>query len=315
MPPDGTYVQVMSYAVRLVADSISPDGVRISTFEACYPRIVHSELMTHGMLTKNAASSRAIPINKMIAAVLASERTPQWWGAAQKGMQASVEVPADIKEQAQLIWDQARANAAASARQLGSLGLHKQIPNRLLEPFQWMTTLITGTDWSNFFALRAHADAQPEFQVFAAAMRDLHETSTPVALGYGQWHMPLTFPEEIADGPLIDWRRVSAGRAGRVSYKTHNGVRDPQADLGLFNSLTSSGHMSPLGHVARPFSAEEWNARRELQNLAHVIDGFDERHRAVVERQLEYAGNLRGWWPLRKDIPNEHDFSLVAKQA
>jgi hypothetical protein len=161
------------------------------------------------------------------------------------------------------------------------LNVHKQVANRLLEPFMWHTVIVTATEWDNFFALRCHSDAQPEIRRAATEMRAALEASEPAELGEGEWHLPLIRPEDLEeDRPEEDLVKISAGRCARVSYLTHAGVRDLDADIELHDRLLASGHMSPLEHPGRPLSEAE---------LA----------------ESEWSGNFRGWRQYRKTIRDE----------
>jgi thymidylate synthase ThyX len=159
------------YKVVVLADSVAPNGSRLFTVEATYPRFVHSELMTHRQFSRNAASSRAIPVEKTLARVWDEPATPISWGKNQKGMQAEEELLGVDLGFARSYWTEARNKAAQQADKMVKMGVHKQIVNRLLEPFVWMTTIISATDWANFFALRCHRDAQPEIREIADRIR------------------------------------------------------------------------------------------------------------------------------------------------
>lgn len=295
----------------VLADSISPDGVRLTSLELVYPRFFHSELMTHRMLSRNAASSRAVPVLKMIDKVRDNPAQPSHWGRNQSGMQARQELEGSELERAKATWALILDQSLAAAVSLAEVGAHKQFANRITEPYQHITVLISATEWDNFFALRAHPDAQPEFQQLAVLARQAMQDSIPLSLGYDEWHLPLVIDEEREAYPHLDWLKVSAGRCCRISYLTHDGIRDPQADITLYEQLVADGHMSPLEHVARPFSAAEWQARRELQLQAEKIPGLDDLARAQIIDSLGFNGNLRGWTQLRKTIAGEHDFSQV----
>jgi thymidylate synthase ThyX len=280
----------MTYSAKIVADSISKSGHRVTTMEVMFPRMVLAEFNTHRMLSKNSASSRAIPIAKQLDRIKSEPVLPVYWGANQSGMQAFAELDESAQKAAKTEWLSARDDAVRHAEQLFEIGLHKQLVNRILEPFMWHTVIVTGTEWSNFFALRANEMAQPEIRTIAEMMRDAYESSKPKLLGNDEWHMPLIQPEEF-DGAFEkteDARKISAARCARVSYLTHDGKRDLEADLILYKRLTSGGHMSPLEHVARPMTDEE------LQ-------------------EAEFRGNFRGWVQLRKLVPNEDDYSKVEK--
>src|ERR1700761_6199615 len=162
----------MAFSARVLLDSRSPSGARLTTFEVRYPRFIHSEMMTHRMFSRNAASSRAIPIKKMIAAVRDEPALPVYWGRNQTGMSAREEIPPEIAELARAQWQSALEDALRHAERLAEkdIDLHKQLVNRLLEPFAWITVIITASDWANFFTQRCHEDAQPEIKRIADMM-------------------------------------------------------------------------------------------------------------------------------------------------
>lgn len=256
----------MAYKARILADSLNPAGVRLTTFEITFPRMVLAEFNTHRMLSRNAASSRAIPIQKMIERVRKDPVRPVWWGKNQKGMQAKAELTGWRRYAAELVWLQARWVAIAIAWILFKIGLHKQIANRILEPWMWITVIVSATEWENFFKLRCHEDAQPEIQKIARMMQALYGYNKPKPLKEGEWHNPMLlstddtelldadFPEhpsiEIAP-QLPDSALVGIGRCARVSYLTHDGKRDYDADIELARTLAENGHWSPFEHVAK----------------------------------------------------------------
>jgi thymidylate synthase ThyX len=290
------------YACRIEADSVSGAGHRLTTFVVSYPRFIHSEVMTHRVFSRNAASSRAIPIQKMIERVMSDPAEPVSWGKNQKGMQADEELDMLASLAAQSVWHRAMRQAVAHAREMVELGVHKQIANRLLEPFAWMETIITATEWENFFNLRTHKDAQPEFQHLAKLMKAAYESSAPSAV-YGEgWHLPFVTQDELGleiGEESLEAMLISAGRCARVSYLTHDGRRNLGEDIALAKRLQASGHMSPFEHVARPMTKDElwytdpWYAKTmpaELQWLA---------------AQRHMCGNFRGWVQYRKTMMNE----------
>jgi len=237
---------------KSVAASISPDGLEIHTLELQYPRFIHSEFMTHRVFSRNAASSRAIPVAKMIEQVRNDPAMPIHWGKNQPGMQAHEQLADTVEVQQQ--WRNAARDAANRAEQMSALGLHKQVVNRILEPFQLMRTLVTSTEWDNFFALRDHPDAQPEIQALATAMRDAITGADTKSLEYGEWHLPYVRPDErelFRDATLL---KLSTARCARVSYLTHDGQKpDVQKDLELYERLVGSQpiHASPAEHQAQ----------------------------------------------------------------
>jgi thymidylate synthase ThyX len=255
----------MGYSARVLLDSISPAGARLVTMEVRYPRIVHAEMMTHRVFSRNAGSSRAIPIKRMIAAVREESAMPIYWGKNQVGMSAAQELDEDARGRAEVEWRRALDNALESAERLSdsSIGLHKQLVNRILEPFSWITVIITATEWGNFFTQRCHPDAQPEIRHIADLMLQAFNGSEPVEVRAKEWHLPLIAPDE-RDQDVAVLRKVSVARCARVSYLTHDGVRDQSKDIDLFDKLLdggANGHWSPFEHVATPLDdATQWCA-------------------------------------------------------
>lgn len=249
----------MSIYAKVVADSISAAGKRISTLELQYPRFIHSEAMTHRVFSRNAMSSRAIPVAKMIEQVRNNPAMPVHWGANRPGMQAREELAGTARESAIFLWHRAAQQAADLAQQMTDFGLHKQVANRVLEPFQWMRTLVTATEWDNFFELRAHPDAQPEFQKLALAMRDAMGATEPVkrhsmAVDGSSWHLPYVSDEERATYRTEVLLKLSTARCARVSYLNHDGEKpDFAKDIELYERLVGSvpRHASPAEHQAK----------------------------------------------------------------
>lgn len=301
----------MAYDAKVVADSVSEAGDRLTTMEVTFPRMVLAEFNTHRVFSRNSASSRAIPVEKQLQRIMDDPFIPVWWGRTQSGMQADHELEGQQLEQARLEWLAARDGAVGHVQRLLELGLHKQITNRLLEPFMWHTVIVTATEWSNFFALRANPMAQPEIRVIAEMMRDLYDESEPALVKGGEWHLPLIQPEE-RDG-VFEFseaaRKISAARCARVSYLTHDGRRDIEADLKLYDRLVGAGHMSPFEHVATPF-AQPYISRQE-RALVEYGDGYMDSSDLVKYPLAHDSGNFRGWKQLRKFLPNEDDFSKV----
>jgi len=234
----------------------------------------------------------------MIRMVKENPYVPTHWGKNQKGMQADKEL-SDIEQRAsRAAWYGAMSQAVSHAKELAEIGVHKQITNRLLEPFMWHTAIISSTEWSNFFHLRCHKDAHPEIRRAAERMREAMDKSVQRVVNYGDWHTPLVeqgeaWNLEIASAEL-DVRKVSVGRCARVSHLTHEGVRDPQEDIKLCDRLLASGHMSPFEHVARPMALTDyrWLSRSDL---------------GAALLGASWCGNFKGWVQFRKEIPNEHD--------
>jgi thymidylate synthase ThyX len=302
----------MPFDAKVLADSLSPAGFRLTTLEATFPRFVLAEFNTHRVFSRNSASSRAIPIAKQLRRVLEDPYVPIEFGSNQPGMQAGPALSDAKGDAAEREWLGARDDAVrrvlgliadpqtisadddlleilqrveAAIRDRAQppewLNVHKQVANRLLEPFMWHTVIVTATEWDNFWNLRCHPDAQPEIRLIAEQMHAAMAGSGPSELEQGEWHLPLVRPEDREQVASIeDLIKISAGRCARVSYLTHAGKRDLDADIQLHDRLLESGHMSPLEHPAQPLTDAE------------LAEG-------------EWSGNFRGWRSYRKLIPGE----------
>lgn len=259
---------------QVIADSISPAGNRLTTIEAKYHRFVHSELMTHRLFSRNAASSRAIPVRKTIEQVQTNPAVPFSFPEEQKGMNGGRELPVLDLQRAKEAWLEARDDAVRSAIRLVNLGVHKSVVNRLLEPFSWITVIISATEWDGFFAQRCHKDAMPELRMAAEAIKTAYDNSTPTPLDYGQWHMPYVQENEGFDTETA--KRVSVARCARVSYLTHDGKRDVDADLALYERLVTAEppHASPLEHVAMPVDYPRPGNFKGWAQLRHIVLDF-----------------------------------------
>lgn len=273
---------------KVIADSISALGYRITTLELEYPRFIHAEFMTHRQFSRNASSSRAIPINKMIEQVTTNHAKPIHWGLNQAGMQAT-------DEQANTTlainaWIDARNDAIMHAKKLQDLGLHKQIVNRVLEPYQMIKVLVTATNFDNFFALRLHKDAQPEIQELARVMYDAIHTSVPVLLHDGDWHTPYYDKGYWTKDSIDDLEtalKISCSCAAQVSYRKLDDSLEKA--LAIYDKLVASEpvHASAFEHCATPLS-------RETQDgVTHIrIDG------------IPCSGNFERWVQYRQLIKN-----------
>lgn len=236
------------FKVTIIADTIW-EKHRITTFELEYPRFIHSELMTHRMFSRNASSSRAIPVETMIQLVVDNPVVPTSWGLNQKGMVADQNLPDDKVEDAIAIWLTARDYAVAQARELAYLGVHKQLANRLLEPFQTMKTIVTATEWANFFQLRTHKDAQPEFQTLAKMMQSAFTENEPKE---SKEHIPYDDYGYEEFNENVDRFRsdIAVVRCATVSYRS--GVNSMAKVKRVLSALLEGElkHESPLEHVA-----------------------------------------------------------------
>jgi len=229
-----------------------------------YPKFIHGEFMTHRVFSRNASSSRAIPVERLIKDVIDDPAMPVYWGKNQTGMQAREELDPFNYKQSVDTWLHARDEAVQYAIRMAGFGAHKQIVNRIIEPWCHINVVVTATEWANFYALRRHEDAQPEMKALADAMWEAEQASTPTPCSVGGWHLP--YYDQETDGkalflanpggnPLENMIRISVARCARVSYLTHEGkppnVKD---DLKLYDRLVGSKplHASPCEHQATP---------------------------------------------------------------
>lgn len=278
----------MTISAEVICDSLHPNGSRLTTFVVEYPRIIHSEFCRHRCLSRSTSSSRAIPSKKIIEAVKNNPFIPLHWGRLQKGMQADEELTGQELELAKYYWLQARDNAVDYAEKLMQIGLHKQIANRILEPWHHIKEVITGCQkgFENLFALRAETHAQPEFQKLAFVMLDEYNKSIPKKLKYEQWHLP--FGGQLENQTLEIQLKVATARCGRASYYNFDGTSSIEADIDMHdNKLVGPGHMSPTEHCAKAIC--DWNYRKIRRKKMQMIRGnFD-----------------LGWFQYRKTFTNE----------
>jgi thymidylate synthase ThyX len=286
---------------KIITDSINQSGERLTTFLLTYPRFIHSEFMTHRLFSRNAASSRAIPIEKMIKAIEDTPAMPIHWGKIQKGMQAKEEVDDETKKQAQSLWLSAMKSAVAHSKTMGILGVHKQIANRITEPYSHMMTLVTATEYENFFSLRAHKDAQPEIQALAYEMLEKYNSSTPTLRRMYEWHLPFgdELDEEIFNTTLTNHPeltpeklklKIATARCARTSYTTLDTQQkhNYEGDIILHDKLLEDGHFSPFEHCAEP-------------RMHHWPD--------------RWSANFKGWTQYRKSLigENKQDSRVIKK--
>lgn len=284
------YMGPCGISAKIIEDSIT-FGTRLLTVELRYPRFIHSELMTHRVFSRNASSSRAIPVSKMLNQVCSDPAMPVYWGSNKPGMQAGDEVNSAQLKNVKKYWEDASIQAVKHAELLSEHGLHKQIANRLLEPWQFMKTIVTATEWDNFFELRLHPDAQPEFRALAECIKVVYETNIPdVKLAGKDWHLPYVSKDEKNICDINDLIKLSVARCARVSYLNHDkSSPDHQKDLLLHDKLKESGHMSPFEHIATPMDSIEATDWLNVDGITHI------------DKQLvKWSGNFRNWIQYRQ---------------
>jgi hypothetical protein len=285
---------------RVVASSYAPaSDSQIITWELEYPRIIHSELMTHRVFSRNGASSRAIPIQKVIEQVKTNPAKPVHWGKNQPGMQAKEELSPIAKRQVEALWETAATDMAFLANAMDECGAHKQIANRVLEPFQFMKVVLTTTEDENFFWLRLHEDADPTIEALARCMYWSADEVESQHLGVGDWHTPYfdsgfwsSFTHKESKEEAL---AISASCCAQVSFR----ALDPSLEKAekIYQRLVESEpvHASPFEHQATPMGVITQGT------LPHGCqDGVTH-----VDRNGNYwSGNFRGWIQNRQLIPN-----------
>jgi thymidylate synthase ThyX len=263
-------------------DSIGPSGIRLTTFVLKYPRFIHSEVMTHRTFSRNASSSRAIPLEKQIKMLEQDIAYPEKFLRNKKGMQGGEPFSKDNEQKARIFWKLAAQNAINSARLINGLeedGAHKQYVNRLLEPFAHISVIVTATDYDNFFNLRYHEDAQPEIYELAKQMYQQYKGGKPEVLMDGEWHLPFITEEDCTNLTKTQQLQKSVACCARVSYNNHDGTTPSlEANEKLYNRLlgTQPLHSSPAEHQAM----------------------------AIGDARVR-SGNFRGWVQYRQTLKNE----------
>ena len=255
----------MKTEAKVIADSISPDGERLTTLQVCFPRFILAEFNTHRVVSRNFRSSRAVPVEKLIAEVRESPFLPSQFTRNRAGMQGGEALGGVELHRAEQAWREAAEIAAYYAELLADAGVHKQYANRGLEPYLYVHGVISATEWDNFFALRCHKDAQPEFQELACLIREALENSDPVERGHmtilrdhhSDWHLPYVTDGERAEYRLEWLKEASAARCAWVSYRPHDegdGTNLEKIARTVKKLVSTPMHASPFEHVATPFS-------------------------------------------------------------
>lgn len=340
---------------KIIADSVSPQGKRLTTIQMRYPRFIHAESLTHRLLaeqpsyyddiiipdglmydpnlSRNARSSRAVPVETMIKEVMENPVIPIHWGAAQKGMQAYLENhnPIDmgpliggsiypIEASNVQAWLFGRDQMVKLAEGFHNAGYAKQVINRLLEPWLHIDTLVSATEWTNFLALRDHHMAEPHIQKLAQEVKLAMEISTPVLLKPGQWHLPYIDYQyrkgqslSLDTQAILDYcnrpeglgpnefehvaRKISVARCARISYTPFDGNGSIEKELERYELLVGSIplHASPAEHQATPDTS-----------------GLDESQGRFWWNTPREHGNLVGWRQFRKMLPHEHITEIAA---
>jgi thymidylate synthase ThyX len=270
----------MGISARIILDSVNPANIRLVSWEVTIPRMFLAEWNTHCVIARNSASSRAIPSERLIAAVRAEPYLPVFYGKNKPGMQATEEMTAEEKAECEAIILEMRDFNARGVERLTARGMHKQDANRYIEPWMYTTIIATMTDHQNFLKLRASAAAQPAFAQVAYAMQKEYYSHEPTPMPVGGWHLPLIDDSELVEAIKIaqyDFEharqiltKVSVARCARVSYVRQHDRKPFTEDIALHDRLRDSGHWSPFEHQAFALGTREriakyrgWRAYRK----------------------------------------------------
>lgn len=291
-------------SAKIVADSINPWGDRVTSFEITFHRFVLAEFNTHCIFARSSASSRAIPVTKQLNKYTQDLAYPLSWPAEQKGMSGGAELEGWDREDARYLFrDINRSTAAQIIKYLNahpdsSTRLHKSLLNRLMEPMQWHTALVTAGSYENFFDLRVSPAAQPEICAVAELMQEEYRKHDPKTLVEGMWHLPYIREDEVFD-IRTNIREISSARCARLSYLTQNGIRDTSEDKRLYDNLVTSGHWSPLEHICTP---QQYNVQR-----ATIFD--PDTHGVLQVRELPKIGKFIRWQQWRHVVEASKDIN------
>jgi hypothetical protein len=299
-------------SVKVIADSIAVNGKRMTTFELEYPRLFHSEFMTHRVLSKNASSSRAVPLKKAIEQVADNPAFPVHWGKNQPGMMAREELSGIELSVAKELWQEGIDFVVDLVGRFDEIGAHKQFAARPLEPFQMIKVVVSGTDWDNMLWLRDDEEAQPEFGELAAILQMSFNQSIPVELKLGEWHLPYidSYRDSISDIlhyadagglPLTpeDAKKISASCCAQISYRRLNDSKEKA--LEIYGKLFSGRkpHLSPTEHQATPIDYNMYD-----KNVPFNPNTWEDGITHVTIKGDLHSGNLNGWIQYRQTLPN-----------
>lgn len=275
--------------VKIIADSISEKGDRLTTLHCTYHRFIHPEVLTHRVFSRNSRSSRAVPTNKLIKEINENPALPIYWGKNKSGMQASEELSYAKSSECAQEWMDAAKDAMFHSNFMKENDLHKEEANRILEPYIFIDTLITSTEWSNFFELRISEYAQPEIRELARCIKEAIDISTPNELEPGYWHLPYILEDDPCwlNNTYEELRMISAARCARISYRPFDGSEiNTEKDLELAKRLIRDKHYSPTEHQGTPIEDNEDFPYEE--GVTH-LDRYGNLH----------SNNFKGWVQFR----------------
>lgn len=291
-------------------------GDELITYRLTYPRMLLAQVNTYKQITKITSSSRAQPFNKVVEVIENDPFIPLAYQRAHKGMQGT-EYFTDEEEirQRDLEWLTARDKAVEQAKKLNDLGVTKQVTNRILEAYMWVTQLVTGTReaYEHLFNQRCpeyevggvkgrskkemgldlsdeewltcnKGHAEIHFMDLAEKMYDALRDSEPKELKPGELHIPyLDTPLMTPDLSPEDVIKYSCGLTAHTSYTTiGDGTKMTiEKARGLFDHCLENGHYSVFEMIGKAMSKDELDDPRRrgfrgfIQLRGHLEDGND----------------------------------------
>jgi hypothetical protein len=313
----------MDISAKLVAGSIGKEnGVKLATMEIEYPRVLLAEFNTHRVFSRNGKSSRAVPFKRMVDDLRKNFFSPLQWLQNQPGMVATEVMSPEDSADCDVIWEEAMADMIYHATRLNEKNASKQYVNRLLEPFGMTKTLVSSTRWGNFFKLRDHKDAVPEFQLLAALMKEQFDHGEFVERSahnpIGGWHLPyisneerITVPMEVELGLFSDPREIPTSVFGNMKSL----IAPP--DIGLTSPGMRTLLMMCVARCCRlsygNFDGEPTTVEQDRATFLKLAN--DPLHASPMEHAAfptihrlhnpSVTGNFHGFRQFRKIMPNE----------
>ena len=251
--------------VKVLLDSVNPyTNVRLTTLHCVYPQFIHQQVLTHRMFSRNSSSLRAISFDR---ADSEFDTVYPTWTLEKKGMQGPLVEDFKTKLMADCIVDEMDNFVSSRCARLEELGIHHQDINNYLRPFQNIHTVITATDFENFFQQRLHESTKPDMQRLAQLIYDALEESKPEET---IWHTPLISDLLESTYTNKQLELISAARLARISY--FKWQDDPQKDLELAKKLIENNHPSPFEHIAFAQQDNEYYGNfKSWKQLRHIL--------------------------------------------
>lgn len=290
-------------SAKIIAHSRAPNGEELITMELELHRFILPEFNTHRSFSRNFQSSRAVPIEKMIEQVRNDPAMPVHWGKNQTGMAAEEEFDVstwvmdvnymDGSYQSTLTqaWQNAAIQAANTAAMFNIAGVHKQLVNRLLEPFMKTKGVVTATKdaYDAFFKLRCHKDAQPEIKLLAERMKEALDNSVPKLLDYGDYHLPYV-NVDINEMLTEEAVKIACSCNAQVSYRRLDDSLAKALKVYDMLNLPVDGvypedppHFSPTEHIAKVME----DYKHESFMCGNLHSGTFWQYRKALEMGME----------------------------